>query len=201
MPRRRSSRNGIEVRDTDGPRDPFQQLERSHRRLEERLDDLSRAAYDAKDTGRADAYQLDGVRDVLAFFGRAVKRHEDDEEKSLFPRLAHDDAARAAIDRLVREHREHEAMHEALDRVVRVLDGAPEDAAAIDELDRVSHALASAYRTHIEEEERSLFPRARAMLDANALDAIAREMDERRTAGGGGGGGRGGGGGGVRPSR
>lgn len=189
------------MRDDGAPRDPFEQLERSHRRLEERLDDLARAAYDAKDTGRADAYQLDGVRDVLAFFGRAVKRHEDDEEKSLFPRLAHDEAVKNTIDALAREHREHEALHHALDRVVGVLDGAPEDAAAIAELDRVAQALAGAYRSHIEEEEKSLFPRARALLDAGAVAAIAHEMEERRSAGGGGGRGRGGGGGGVRPSR
>ncbi len=180
-----------------GIRDPFEQLERSHRRLEERLQDLGAAARQAKETGRADAYQLDGVREVVAFFARAVRRHEDDEEKSLFPRLAGREELRASIEKLAREHTEHEALHGALDRVVGVLEGAPEDAAAIEELDRVSRALTEAYRTHIEEEERALFPAARAALDASAIEAMAREMDERRA-----GGGRGrGGGGGVRSGR
>lgn len=177
-----------------GPRDPFEQLERSHRRLEERLDDLAAVAREAKETGRVDAYRLDGVREVVGFFARAVRRHEDDEESSLFPRLAGvpDAGLHATIEKLAAEHREHEALHGALDRVVGVLDGAPEDAAAIDELDRVSRALATAYRTHIEEEEKTLFPAARVALEASAVDAMAREMDGRR---GGGGRGRGGGGG------
>lgn len=188
------------MRDEGGIRDPFEQLERSHRRLEERLDDLAAAARAAKETGRADAYQLDGVREVVGFFARAVRRHEDDEEKSLFPRLADREPLRASIEKLAREHAEHEALHAALDRVVGVLEGAPEDATAIEELDRLSRALTAAYRAHIEEEEKALFPAAREALDASAREAMAREMDERRRLSGGGGRGRGGGGG-VRNGR
>lgn len=178
------------------PVDPFAQLERSHRRLEERLADLQAAAREAEGTGRADVALL---RDVADFFARAVKRHEDDEERSLFPRLAHDASLVGIGARLAAEHRDHEVLHARLDRAVDAIDradGPPEEKAAIAELVLVSDALAAAYRTHVEAEERALFPAARAALDAGALEAIAREMAERRGGRGGGGGGRGGGGGG-----
>jgi len=175
--------------------DPFAQLERSHRRLEERLEDLREVAREAASSGRAD---VPALRDVADFFARAVRRHEDDEERSLFPRLAHDDALAAIGARLAGEHREHEALHARLDRAVDAIDraeGPSEESGAIAELVAVSDALGAAYRAHVDEEERALFPAARAALDAEALDAIAREMAERR-GGGGGGRGRGGGGGG-----
>ncbi|MBS2013796.1 MAG: hemerythrin domain-containing protein [Deltaproteobacteria bacterium] len=177
-------------------RDPFEQLERSHRRLEEHLDDLAAVAHEARETGRADAYRLDGVREIVGFFARAVRRHEDDEEKSLFPRLASDPSLNATIAKLTEEHRAHEVLHAALDRVVGVLDGAPEDTAAIAELDRVSTALHDAYRAHIEEEERTVFPRAREIVAGDAREAMAVEMENRRGGASGGGRGRGGGGGG-----
>lgn len=177
-------------------RDPFEQLERSHRRLEENLEALAAVAQEARETGRADAYRLDAVREIVGFFARAVRRHEDDEEKSLFPRLSGDPSLSSSIAKLTEEHRAHETLHAALDRVVGVLDGAPEDTAAIAELDRASIALRDAYRAHIEQEERTVFPRARELVVGDARDAMAVEMENRRGGASGGGRGRGGGGGG-----
>lgn len=55
--------------------DPLHQLERSHRRLEERLDNLAAAVRGG---------DVVALRDVCAFFARQVLRHEQDEEQSLF---------------------------------------------------------------------------------------------------------------------
>ena len=178
---------------SDEARDPFEQLERSHRRLEERLEDLAWTAREA----RGAAADVDAIRDVAAFFARAVRRHEEDEESSLFPRLRtvnHDPPLAPLLARITDEHREHVALHAQLDAIIARLDAKPDDAAAIGELASVSDALTAAYRSHVAAEEETLFPAARAALDATTLATIAREMQERR--GGGGGGGRGGGGGG-----
>ena len=177
-------------------RDPFAQLERSHRRLEERLEDLTWAAREA----RGAAADVDAIRDVAAFFARAVRRHEDDEEGSLFPRLRGKSELDPLLDRLAAEHREHVALHARLDTLIETLDRTPDDAAAIGELATLAEALTSAYRSHVDVEEKTLFPAARASLDAAALETIAQEMQDRRGGGGGRGGGRGGGarGGGAR---
>ncbi|MDF2694320.1 MAG: hypothetical protein K0S65_2703, partial [Labilithrix sp.] len=48
------------------------------------------------------------------------------------------------------------------------------------ELATVGELLRQAYRAHLEEEESRVFPAARAILDADALEAMSREMDARR---------------------
>jgi hemerythrin-like domain-containing protein len=153
---------------------PFAQLGRSHRRLEERLDDLTRASADEN-------VDIELVREVAAFLMRAVRRHEEDEEQSLFPRLAAHGELAATIAELSREHREHEALHARLAALVGRLEAG--DAAARGELDVVADALVRAYRAHIDEEERHLFPAARAALDDAALAGIAEEMQARRDRG------------------
>jgi hemerythrin-like domain-containing protein len=151
--------------------DPFAQLERSHRRLEERLEDLA----------QADAAHIELVRDVAAFFARAVKRHEQDEEESLFPRLREHAELAPILERLAREHTEHAALHAQLDKVIEGLDAKLPEAAR--DLARTTTALMHAYRNHLDEEERVLFPAARALLDEAALAAIADEMMARRQHG------------------
>ena len=158
-------------------RDPFEQLARSHRRLEELLDALQTSASDP-----------DLLRDAAAFFARNVRRHEEDEERSLFPRLAGRAELAPLVERLTREHREHERLHAELDAIVQELDrGAAPSGARIDTL---VDALVGAYRDHVQVEERELFPAAQRVLVASDLAAMAAEMDARRGGGGGGGGGR-----------
>jgi 3-hydroxyisobutyrate dehydrogenase len=148
--------------------DPFAQLERCHRRLEERLDALANAPGDAEEEER-----------FFAFLDRSIRRHEDDEEQSLFPRLQGSGELAPVIASL---HEEHRAQSERQKRL-REAKGETEKA-------RVLGELAAGYRAHIEKEERVLFPAARRALDADATRSLAREMDARR-GGGGGGGGRG----------
>jgi len=165
--------------------DPFHQLERCHRRTEERLDELVQASSDDSDDS------LEVVRGVLGFFARAVERHEADEEESLFPRLAKNAALAPYIERLSREHVRHQELHARLESA-----GARWHEGGARELGAIADALVAAYRTHIEEEERVLFPAARASLSAEDLASMSAEMEARRggpkdtsRAGGGGGGG------------
>jgi hemerythrin-like domain-containing protein len=146
------------------PADPIEQLLRAHRRIEEACDALAVATVDR---------DLATVADVCSFFERQVRRHEEDEERSLFPRLG-GDAVALVVDRLSREHREHEALHSRLER----LSAASEPAWA--ELSSVADEMARRYRAHIDVEEQQLFPAVRKLLPTETLDEILREMDQRR---------------------
>ncbi|HZS35874.1 MAG TPA: hemerythrin domain-containing protein [Polyangia bacterium] len=151
--------------------DPFESLLRSHRRLEERLADLNQASV----TGDVGA-----VFDVLGFFDRAVARHEQDEERSLFPRLGGVAELEGVLARLAAEHREHERLHAELRALAEPWEGRAPDEAELNRLGRIAGDLEAAYRSHIHEEEKVLFPAARAQLDAAALAAIVDEMAARR---------------------
>ena len=112
--------------------------------------------------------------EALAFIDRALKRHEDDEEQSLFPRLARVPQLADLLDRLTVQHRDQTAIVEEL----RMLMDAPKPDPA--RLADVVTRLDAAYRDHIAVEERELFPAAKAALDADDLGGMASEMDSRR---------------------
>jgi len=142
-------------------RDPFEMLERCHRRLEETLDTLRTPTRQALD-------------EALAFIDRAVKRHEDDEEQSLFPRLARVPQLAGLLDRLTVQHRDQTALIEELRAELAA--ARPDERALADVVAR----LDASYREHILMEERQLFPAAKAALDADDLGGMASEMESRR---------------------
>lgn len=150
--------------------DPISQLERSHRRLEQACDALARAA---------EEQDIEMASDVCSFFERQVRRHEEDEECSLFARL---EAAgppselRTILQRLSAEHREHEVVHRQLEEAIagRI------EGDVWTEIRTIGDLLRRAYRTHIEEEEKAVFPAARSLLGPDDLEAIQREMNARR---------------------
>src|SRR5689334_4985467 len=120
-------------------RDPFEMLERCHRRLEEELQAL--VMEPARDVAER----------VLEFLDRALKRHELDEEQSLFPRLPQ---LAGLIRDLEEQHRQQQRLIEEL--------RAAEDEKAIQV---TALALQAAYARHISVEEHELFPAAKAALD------------------------------------
>ncbi len=119
---------------------------------------------------------IETAGDVCAFFARQVRRHEEDEERSLFPRLEANAALHAVLGRLSREHREHEVVHARLEEVV----AGRFEGDVWAELAAIADLLTRAYRAHIEEEETHLFPAARELLSSDALEAISTEMAARR---------------------
>ena len=142
-------------------RDPFEMLERCHRRLEETLDRLRTPSRQSLD-------------EALAFVDRAVRRHEDDEEQSLFPRLVRVPQLAGLLDRLTVQHRDQSALVEELRASMAA--ASPDEARLRDVVAR----LDAAYREHIAVEERELFPAAKAALDADNLGGMASEMEARR---------------------
>jgi hemerythrin-like domain-containing protein len=142
-------------------RDPFEMLERCHRRLEDTLATLAQPTRQALD-------------EALEFIDHSVRRHEEDEERSLFPRLARVRTLAPLLDRLTVQHRDQSAAVEELRALLA--------AAVLDErrLREVAARLRAAYAEHIALEERELFPAARNALTEEDVSAIAAEMDARR---------------------
>ncbi|HEY3820555.1 MAG TPA: hemerythrin domain-containing protein [Polyangiaceae bacterium] len=148
------------------PEDPVLRLGNTHRRMEEELRALETAAASG---------DRQGIDLGLDFFASAAKRHHEDEEASLFPRLRGDPTLVPLLDALTAEHREHEEARRHLEGLVR--DGA--DAVAI----AASAArFAAMLRAHIEREDRELLPAAEGVLDPETREAVAAEMRERRRA-------------------
>ena len=148
------------------PDDPVARLGNTHRRMEEELRALEVAA-------RAGDRQ--GLDLTLDFFASAAKRHHEDEEASLFPRLRGDAGLVPLLDALAAEHREHEATRREIEALVR----GNADAEAITA--SVARFVAM-LRAHIETEDRELLPAAERALDAETREAVASEMRERRRA-------------------
>jgi hemerythrin-like domain-containing protein len=166
--------------------EPLGLLSDCHRRIEHFLRVLT--AIDQQTHGgtltSAQRDQLDGA---IVYFATAAPRHTADEEQSLFPRLRAraDPVAARALDTVTKLEEEHEAAgrrHRAVDGLVRhwLADGhlAPEDATALRE-----HlaALTDLYARHIGIEDRELFPAAARLLSALDIQAIGREMADRRS--------------------
>jgi hemerythrin-like domain-containing protein len=205
---------GSSFRDRSQPgrnRDALEMLERSHRRLEERLAELNRAAGALARSSSGD--HIATIDMVIDYLDRSAARHEVDEEASLFPRLRRHDELAPMLDALTDEHRIHQSLHGRLRTERSAWPAAGPDASAAARLVTLASELGRAYRGHITREESELLPAARGHLSTSELDGIRREMDERRgrdgdgkrergdessgrRGGGKAGGGRGGGGGG-----
>lgn len=166
---------GVLARD-DEPRAAGRVLDRltsTHRRIEARLAELVQAASSG---------DLSVVDETIAFYERGIARHEDDEERSLFPPLLASAEARPIVTRLADEHRAQTATWERLKR-------AASGDATKDTLVEIARELEESYRVHVRVEEDDLFPLAARLLDDAAFRRMETEVEARR--GGGGGGGRG----------
>ncbi|AUX24766.1 hypothetical protein SOCEGT47_053050 [Sorangium cellulosum] len=163
----------------DDRNDPLEKLAAAHRSLEENLNDLARSARSLGDPrGRAAA--LEGLSCVVAYFERSMSRHQEDEERSLFPRLAVLESVAPTLDRL---RQEHKAQRRALDELRAAIerDGGADAAEALPPL---IDGLRAAYQRYVACEEQEVFPAARRFLQASAMHSIMNEMETRRGRGG-----------------
>jgi hemerythrin-like domain-containing protein len=162
--------------------EPLGLLSDCHRRIERFLDVLLQIARaGGRPLPQADREALSVS---LHYFRAAAPRHTADEEQSLFPRLRATPDVRAALETLARlesDHRAADAHHEAVDALgTRWLEQgelSPGDAARLRE-----HlgALRGLYHAHIAVEDHELFPAAARALSPGDLEAIGREMADRR---------------------
>ena len=164
--------------------DPVGLLTDCHRRVERFLSLLVQVAAQARSEALA-AEQRTALETALRYFREVALKHTADEEESLFPRLRalNRPAMKqvlAQVDILEHDHSEAEISHAEVDRLGQawLLLGSlpPADATR---LSKLLTALTEHYRTHIQVEEREIFPVA-ALLSAAQRDAIGVEMAARR---------------------
>jgi uncharacterized protein (DUF2249 family)/hemerythrin-like domain-containing protein len=164
--------------------EPLELLSECHRRIEHFLGILHKVAHTA---GPAlDAAQQKAVEAALTYFRTAAPRHNEDEERSLFPLLracpgSEVAAAFEAIGTLEHDHQDAEPAHQEVDRLYRqwIEAGALGDRDR-QELIRLLDNLTQMYRRHIEVEDRRIFPLAAGALNREQLGRLGGEMARRR---------------------
>ncbi len=162
---------------------PFEMLDACHDRVRRSLDLLARLRSYLRDKGCDDSARQ-AARDVLRYFDMAAPLHHEDEERHVFPPLLAQ-TADAPLLALVRQlQRDHVQMAErwaaARGALQAMGDGqlqafTPAHGAALDD-------FAACYADHLRHEDESIYPAARALLDAPAQQAMGREMAARRGA-------------------
>lgn len=157
--------------------EPFEMLAACHERVERMLGLLERLAAHVQQKG-GDAEAAQAARDVMRYFDQAGPAHHEDEERHLFPALAADAARAADVRRLQDEHHAMVAQWAGVRAdLVAVEGGAPALPAGADAR---WAAFAALYRGHIVLEDGTVYPAARARLDAAAQAAMGEEMARRR---------------------
>jgi hemerythrin-like domain-containing protein len=126
----------------------------------------------------------EAARDVLRYFTVALPLHEEDEEKSIAPRLAGKslgaDAERTLAE-LAPQHREIEELVAALMRRWREIAGEPERIGTLRTvIGAPTKRLKQLFDAHLEGEEKRLLPAVRKALDKDELAKIKDEIAARR---------------------
>lgn len=158
---------------------PLARLAACHRRVEQRLETLGRAA--ARFSSDRDE-ALRAIDACLHFFAANGVLHTADEEESLFPRLLPllTPGERAAIEGLKQDHEAAERLHAELTGISAALrDPLGGEAHLAAFRDCVSR-LTALYRRHIETEDTEVAELVRRHLKAADLAVITTEMKQRR---------------------
>lgn len=153
-------------------------LKACHRRIEQRLDALERAAA-AIDTSREEA--LAAFESAFRFLDSSGALHTEDEEDSVFPRLRArmEPGERIYLAELEHDHAEAGVIHRRLRELVERAAQGDADVAAIR---GAVEGLTALYRRHIASEDSALAEYARRLLTPEDRGAIAAEMRARRSA-------------------
>jgi len=162
--------------------DPIGMLTDCHRRIERFLHILCLVAERAR--GRAlTAEETEAVEAALHYFQEGGRRHNADEEDSLFPRLRTQSSDKDWQDvaALVSDHRHADELHAAVDTLYRAWIAAgrlnsEEEAKILS----ATGELRQLYEAHIRTEEEIVFPRAARSLDHSAVAAMGQEFRTRR---------------------
>lgn len=155
---------------------PLDHLMACHRRIEERLDVMERAAAHL-DELREEA--MKAFASAFAFLDTSGVLHTADEEESLFPRLRPllEMGERTYLAGLEHDHTEAHRMYAELKELVAAPGEGEEWAAKVRGL---VERLSAHYRRHIASEDETLQGYAAGLLSAPALAEIAAEMRARR---------------------
>ena len=161
---------------------PFEMLEACHERVERSLDLLARLCSYLHDHA-CNETACQAARDVLRYFDIAAPLHHEDEELHVFPLLlARGDAdVVAQVRQLQADHERMATQWQAARALLQALaDGRQTSFSAAEEA--VLARFAEGYGAHIRTEEDEIYPAARTLLDAEALQRMGQEMRQRRGA-------------------
>lgn len=161
---------------------PFEMLAACHERVHRMLALLGRLREHVAAHG-ADAQAQQAARDVMRYFDVAAPHHHQDEELHVFPVLLAQGDARTVqlVRRLQDDHLRMESGWTAARAVLQEIAAGtlqrftPSQAAVLE-------TFGGLYGEHIEAEEGTAYPGARALLDDAALRAAGAEMARRRGA-------------------
>lgn len=175
----------IGARPDAGFDNPLGMLKDCHRRIEHFLEILLVVAQRAPGRDLTQEERA-AIHAALSYFRLGGRRHNADEEESLFPRMRAAGIAAAELDKvagLEHDHRDADRLHRDVERFyTRWLDAgrlSSDDEAALRSTTEQLHAL---YGQHIEIEEKIVFPRAAECLPKDAIAAIGEEFRARRSA-------------------
>jgi hemerythrin-like domain-containing protein len=156
--------------------EPIEHLMACHRRIEQRLETLVRAA-DHLAANRDQA--LAAITASIQFLDSSGVLHTRDEEDSLFPRLRPrlSAAELAFVDSLEAQHAEADSIYAELKTLAGQQDVGQFDA---DGYRACAERLRSIYRDHIRAEDENLTKIARSLLSDQDLLEISQEMRARR---------------------
>jgi hemerythrin-like domain-containing protein len=163
-------------------REPLQLLSDCHRRIERFLQQLIHVAEQTQGDGLNEAYR-DELDTALRYFENAEPLHTADEEVSLFPRLRakKNEEADRIIATLEADHDVVGELHRRVGEIGRKwLEQGYLEKQELRELLEKLYFLRTTYHQHIGIEDRVLFPVAATLLSAEELEAIGREIADRR---------------------
>lgn len=144
--------------------DPIRRFEEEHTIALAALDRLEAAA-EALRTGAPAEPHFAIAREVHGLLCGAVRRHNEDEERALFPLLGEDAPLGPFLE-------EHKTLWKLETDLVAAIDHGDRDQVA-----RQGLEIVDLLRTHIRRENDVLFPMARALLGASGLAIVARKLD------------------------
>ena len=164
---------------------PFEMLAACHERVARTLVLLARLQQHLLEQGRDEAARQ-AARDVMRYFDLAAPLHHQDEELHVFPPLlaGPDAGLRSLVQRLLQDHRAMEVAWPAARRVLAALaDGPATDwTPLLPEQTAALQAFAALYQRHLTDEDGLAYPAAQGLLNVVALQAMGRDMMQRRGA-------------------
>lgn len=163
--------------------DPLGMLKDCHRRIENFLRVVCVVAERSGEDPLI-AEERKAVQSALEYFRIGGRRHTQDEEESLFPRMHQAGAAESlgALAELEHQHREADQLHALADRLFSEwLESGSLSAPDRTTLRNATARLRDLYADHIRVEEQIVFPLAGDCLDAGALASMGAEFRARRS--------------------
>ena len=162
---------------------PFEMLAACHERVERMLALQTRLQQHLQEKGRDEAARQ-AARDVMRYFDLAAPLHHQDEELHVFPPLlaGPDAGLRIVVERLLQDHRTMGRSWPEARHVLELIAESPTagwtplaatQTAALD-------GFAALYVRHLADEDHLVYPAAETALTGQALQAMSRDMMQRR---------------------